>query len=91
MLSPIPPIAGWAELGSARHVFVTRLSLGCHCATVPDVLPKVRVTSKILVVDDEPDAVELVAFNLRAAGYEVWRPHPMEQKPCGRHGNNFPT
>lgn len=71
MLSPIPPIAGWAELGSARHVFVTRLSLGCHCATVPDVLPKVRVTSKILVVDDEPDAVELVAFNLRAAGYEV--------------------
>jgi DNA-binding response OmpR family regulator len=35
------------------------------------VLPKVRVTPKILVVDDEPDAVELVAFNLRAAGYEV--------------------
>lgn len=26
---------------------------------------------KILVVDDEPDAVELAAFNLRAAGYEV--------------------
>ena len=26
---------------------------------------------KILVVDDEPDIVELVAFNLRAEGYEV--------------------
>ena len=26
---------------------------------------------KILVVDDEPDAVELVSFNLKAAGFEV--------------------
>ena len=26
---------------------------------------------RILVVDDEPDMVELVAFNLRAEGYEV--------------------
>jgi two-component system phosphate regulon response regulator PhoB len=26
---------------------------------------------RILVVDDEPDAVELIAFNLKAAGYEV--------------------
>lgn len=30
-----------------------------------------RVKQKILVVDDEPDAVELVAFNLKAAGFEV--------------------
>ncbi|RME90409.1 MAG: response regulator [Verrucomicrobia bacterium] len=30
-----------------------------------------RVKPKILVVDDEPDAVELVAFNLKAAGFEV--------------------
>jgi two-component system phosphate regulon response regulator PhoB len=29
------------------------------------------VKAKILVVDDEPDAVELVAFNLRQAGYSV--------------------
>ena len=29
------------------------------------------VKSKILVVDDEPEAVELVAFNLKGAGYEV--------------------
>jgi two-component system phosphate regulon response regulator PhoB len=29
------------------------------------------VRSKILVVDDEPEAVELVEFNLRQAGYEV--------------------
>src|SRR6266850_1545166 len=27
--------------------------------------------TKILVVDDEPDAVELIEFNLKAAGYEV--------------------
>ncbi|MDB6066171.1 MAG: Two component transcriptional regulator, winged helix family [Pedosphaera sp.] len=30
-----------------------------------------RVTQKILVVDDEPDAVELIKFNLKAGGYEV--------------------
>src|SRR5262249_18334441 len=30
---------------------------------------------KILVVDDEPDAVELIAFNLKAAGYEVITAH----------------
>ncbi|MFM2294384.1 MAG: hypothetical protein RLZZ350_797 [Verrucomicrobiota bacterium] len=30
-----------------------------------------RVKPKILVVDDEPDAVELIAFNLKQAGYDV--------------------
>ena len=30
-----------------------------------------RMTAKILVVDDEPDAVELIRFNLRSAGYDV--------------------
>ncbi len=30
-----------------------------------------RVMPKILVVDDEPDAVELISFNLKAAGFEV--------------------
>jgi len=34
-------------------------------------LRKLRVMPKILVVDDEPDAVELIKFNLKAAGYEV--------------------
>ncbi|MDB6112847.1 MAG: histidine kinase [Pedosphaera sp.] len=29
------------------------------------------MTQKILVVDDEPDLVELVAFNLKAEGFEV--------------------
>jgi len=32
---------------------------------------KSRVKPKILVVDDEPDAVELIEFNLRSAGYDV--------------------
>lgn len=27
--------------------------------------------TKILIVDDEPDAIELIEFNLKAAGYEV--------------------
>src|SRR6266545_239718 len=26
---------------------------------------------KILVVDDEPDALELISYNLKAAGYDV--------------------
>jgi two-component system phosphate regulon response regulator PhoB len=30
------------------------------------------VKSKILVVDDEPDALELIGFNLKNAGYEVF-------------------
>ncbi len=34
-------------------------------------IPKVRVKPKILVVDDEPDALELIAFNLKNAGLEV--------------------
>jgi DNA-binding response OmpR family regulator len=29
------------------------------------------VKSRVLVVDDEPEAVELVAFNLKGAGYDV--------------------
>ena len=33
--------------------------------------PRTSMKQKILVVDDEPDAVELAAFNLKAAGYEV--------------------
>jgi two-component system phosphate regulon response regulator PhoB len=34
-------------------------------------LPKARVKAKILVVDDEPDALELIAFNLKTAGLDV--------------------
>jgi len=34
-------------------------------------ITKSRVKPKILVVDDEPDAVELIEFNLKGAGYDV--------------------
>lgn len=34
-------------------------------------LSRRHVKQKILVVDDEPEAVELVEFNLKGAGYEV--------------------
>jgi DNA-binding response OmpR family regulator len=30
-----------------------------------------KIRSRVLVVDDEPDTVELIAFNLRNAGYDV--------------------
>ncbi len=33
---------------------------------------KETVKAKILVVDDEPEAIELVEFNLKQAGYEVF-------------------
>ena len=29
------------------------------------------MSNKILIVDDEPDALELIEFNLKAAGFEV--------------------
>lgn len=32
---------------------------------------KARVKPKILVVDDEPDAIELIEFNLKGAGFDV--------------------
>ncbi|TVQ63089.1 MAG: response regulator [Phycisphaerales bacterium] len=32
-----------------------------------------RLSPKILVVDDEPDLIELVSYNLSQAGYEVFR------------------
>lgn len=40
---------------------------------VQRILPNFRMKSapKILIVDDEPDAVELVEFNLRGAGFDV--------------------
>src|SRR5215471_13529451 len=40
-------------------------------ATLPDMVSKTHVRSKILVVDDEPEAVELVEFNLKQAGFSV--------------------
>jgi two-component system phosphate regulon response regulator PhoB len=38
---------------------------------MPAMVRKLRVMPKILVVDDEPDAVELLRVNLKAAGYEI--------------------
>src|SRR5207249_8793222 len=46
-------------------------SPGGNCRKLAFVIIKARVMARILVVDDEPDAVELVEFNLRSAGYEV--------------------
>src|ERR1051325_135126 len=35
------------------------------------ILPALQMKPKILVVDDEPDTVEMIEFNLEANGYDV--------------------
>ncbi len=52
-----------------RHTVVTDLKLCGGGDLRHDVEAKVK--PKILVVDDEPEAVELVEFNLKQAGYAV--------------------
>src|ERR1044071_939534 len=50
---------------------VTRLSQTEHCRHTPAMVSKSSVRTKILVVDDEPEAVELVEFNVQQAGFTV--------------------
>jgi DNA-binding response OmpR family regulator len=50
-----------------RHLLFARLRL---CGAARNVIQP-RVKPKILVVDDEPEAVELLEFNLKQAGYAV--------------------
>jgi DNA-binding response OmpR family regulator len=54
-----------------RDLNVTHLSQGCDCGRVRGMVTTTRVIPRILVVDDEPDAVELIEFNLKAAHCEV--------------------
>src|SRR5262245_16220149 len=54
-----------------RYASVTSLSHGWNCLQYPAMLSKLGVRPKILVVDDEPEAVELIEFNLKQAGYDV--------------------
>src|SRR5438046_9390755 len=64
-------ISSCSSLAWRRHQFVTLLSPARICRKLGFVITKARVMAKILVVDDELDAVELVEFNLKSAGYEV--------------------
>ena len=41
--------------------------------------------ARILIVDDEPDAIELLREFLMGKNYEVSRPR-MARRPCGRSG-----
>ena len=50
---------------------VTCLSQCRHCDNLAGVVSKCSVRPKILVVDDEPEAVELLEFNLKQAGFDV--------------------
>ena len=45
--------------------------IGLNHAREPAICPELK--QKILIVDDEPEAVELVEFNLRQAGFETIR------------------
>jgi DNA-binding response OmpR family regulator len=54
-----------------RHPSVTCLSHCGDCSNPPAVVCKWGVRAKILVVDDEPEAVELLEFNLKQAGFDV--------------------
>src|ERR1041385_1613996 len=56
---------------ACRNSTVTFLSHARHCRRARAMLSQTGVKSKILVVDDEPEAVELVEFNLKQAGYDV--------------------
>lgn len=53
------------------HVSVTSLSQSEGCCPRGDMIFMDCVKPKVLVVDDEPEAVELVEFNLKQAGLEV--------------------
>jgi len=55
----------------ACDLAVTRLSQTERCRHTVDMVSKSEVRTKILVVDDEPEAVELVEFNLKQAGFTV--------------------
>src|SRR2546425_1704265 len=50
---------------------VTRLSQTQRCRNLSTMLSHWGVRQQILVVDDEPEAVELVEFNLKQAGFSV--------------------
>jgi len=54
-----------------KFLFVTSLSQRRRCFTIPTMVFPGDVRQKILVVDDEPEAVELVEFNLKQAGFSV--------------------
>src|SRR5664279_3646046 len=56
-----------------RHLSraVTCLSQTGHCREAAGMVSELNVRSKILVVDDEPEAVELLEFNLKQAGFDV--------------------
>lgn len=67
----------WAPTGEGVqrycHVFVTDGELTPHreVGQLPDVTEPSGATERVLVVDDEPDIVALVAYHLAKSGYSV--------------------
>ncbi len=56
-----------------RHMFVTDVELTRprHLRQLPDVTEPSAAAERVLVVDDEPDIVALVAYHLAKSGYSV--------------------
>ena len=80
-------LRGAGHPSQCRHRDVTCLSPCRHCRYIVRVVSMSSVRLKILVVDDEPEAVELLEFNLKQAGFEChrghgWRPGA-DQGPVG--------
>ena len=66
-----------------RRSIVTYLSPGCRCLGDGFRVKVEGVKAKILVVDDEPDVLDLVTYNLGQAGFQT-RPRRMARKRCAR-------
>jgi two-component system phosphate regulon response regulator PhoB len=65
-----------AALTSRTHVgasvaIVTETSHTRHIPVTRNRYSDIAVKAKILIVDDEPDAIELIEFNLKNAGFKV--------------------
>ncbi|MFW5856311.1 MAG: PAS domain S-box protein [Planctomycetota bacterium] len=56
--------------GSTFHVFLQRIAKG-EAESAPSAAPALEGSGRILIIDDEPDILDVVNESLQASGYEV--------------------